>query len=82
MREFTVPAAYTVPDGANLTDVVWDNADAHPNSVVFSRRVEGEWRDVTASTFRDDVTAMAKGLVAAGVQAGDRVGLMSKTRYE
>jgi long-chain acyl-CoA synthetase len=82
VREFTVPAAYTVPEGANLTDAVWENADAHPNSVAFSRRVDGEWGDVTASTFRDDVVAVAKGLIAAGVQAGDRVGLMSKTRYE
>src|SRR5829696_1835909 len=82
VREFTVPAAYTVPDGANLTDAVWENADAHPDHVVFSRRVDGEWGDITASTFRDEVAALAKGLMSAGVQAGDRVGLMSKTRYE
>jgi long-chain acyl-CoA synthetase len=82
VQEFTVPAAYTVPDGANLTDSVWDNADSHPESVVFSRRVDGDWSDVTAVQFRDDVVAVAKGLVAAGVKPGDRVGLMSKTRYE
>jgi long-chain acyl-CoA synthetase len=37
---------------------------------------------VTASQFRDEVVALAKGLVAAGVAAGDRVALMSHTRYE
>ncbi len=82
MREFTVPATYTVPDGANLTDAVWEHAETHPDSVVFSRRVDGAWTDVTALEFRDEVAAVAKGLVAAGVSAGDRVGLMAKTRYE
>jgi long-chain acyl-CoA synthetase len=40
------------------------------------------WRDVTAGQFRDEVTALAKGLIAAGVSPGDRVALMSRTRYE
>src|SRR5262249_57162634 len=43
---------------------------------------DGGWRDVTARQFADDVTAVAKGLVAAGIAAGDRVALMSRTRYE
>ena len=37
---------------------------------------------MTASQFRDEVTALAKGLVAAGIEPGDRVALMSHTRYE
>jgi long-chain acyl-CoA synthetase len=82
VREFTVPAAYTVPEGANLTDAVWEHAETYPSSVVFSRRVDGAWGDVTALEFRDQVAAVAKGLAAAGVNPGDRVGLMSKTRYE
>jgi long-chain acyl-CoA synthetase len=82
VREFTVPAAYTVPAGANLTDSVWEHAASHPDSVVFSKRVDGEWRDVTAEAFRDQVEATARGLAASGVKPGDRVGLMSKTRYE
>jgi len=61
---------------------VWDNAATHPDSAVFSRRVDGAWGDVTAREFKDQVTAVAKGLIAAGVQPGSRVGLMSKTRYE
>src|SRR5947207_14468080 len=42
----------------------------------------GGWQDVTARAFRDEVAPLAKGLIAAGIGAGDRVGLMSKTRYE
>ena len=37
---------------------------------------------MTASQFQDEVTALAKGLVAAGIEPGDRVALMSHTRYE
>lgn len=44
--------------------------------------VDGEWQDVTLGDFHDDVLAVAKGLVGAGVSPGDRVALLSKTRYE
>jgi long-chain acyl-CoA synthetase len=82
VREFTAPATITVPDGASLSDAVFDNATTRPNLVSFSRRENGRWVDVTAKQFADEVTAVAKGLVAAGVHPGDRVALMSKTRYE
>jgi long-chain acyl-CoA synthetase len=52
---------------------------------MFSRRSGGPdspWVDVTAAEFLAEVTAVAKGLVAAGVEVGDRVALISKTRYE
>ncbi len=82
MREFSVPTTVEVAPESNLTDVVWANAAEVPEHVVFNRRVESAWEDVTAAEFRAEVIAMAKGLVASGVQPGDRVGLMSKTRYE
>jgi long-chain acyl-CoA synthetase len=82
VRELIVPAVATVAEDANLTDHVWDNADAHPDLAALSRRVDGAWQDVTFAEFRAEVLAAAKGLVAAGVAPGDRVGLMSKTRYE
>lgn len=47
-----------------------------------ARAVDGSWQDVTAARFADDVSALAKGLIASGIQPGERVGLMSKTRYE
>ncbi|HEV2086721.1 MAG TPA: long-chain fatty acid--CoA ligase [Cryptosporangiaceae bacterium] len=82
MREFTVPVEYTVADGAQLTDPVWRNADEVPDLVTIRRRQDGRWQDVTAAAFRDDVVAVAKGLVAAGVEPGQRVGLMARTSYE
>ncbi|MDG4827158.1 long-chain fatty acid--CoA ligase [Asanoa sp. WMMD1127] len=82
MREFSVPPVVTVGDAANLTDPVWDNAAEAPDAVQFRRRRDGAWVDVTCGQFRDEVVALARGLVAAGVQPGARVGLMSRTRYE
>lgn len=83
MREFSVPPIVTVGDSANLTDPVWDNAEAAPDVVQFIREgADGARVEVTCHQFRDEVTAVARGLVAAGVQPGDRVGLMSRTRYE
>jgi long-chain acyl-CoA synthetase len=69
-----------------LADAVFANARQEPDRVVLARR-EGEeraapWRDVTAAGFRDEVLGVAKGLLATGVRFGDRVALMSRTRYE
>lgn len=82
MREFSVEPLYEAPAGANLTDVVHRNADRTPEHVSFGRKVDGAWRDVTARHFLDEVVAVARGLVAAGISPGDRVGIMSQTRYE
>ncbi|XVV05582.1 AMP-dependent synthetase/ligase [Actinosynnema sp. CA-248983] len=82
MREFSVPATATVAAEENLTDMVWANAERFGNAVSFRRRVDGTWVDVTARDFAAQVLAVAKGLIAAGLQPGERVGLMSKTRYE
>ncbi|MBX6768063.1 MAG: AMP-binding protein, partial [Actinomadura rubrobrunea] len=82
MREFSVPAMVEVSDSANLTDAPFSRAADRPGQVML-RRKEGEsWREVTAREFAAEVTRLAKGLVAAGVQPGDRVALMSRTRYE
>ncbi|MGB9377802.1 MAG: AMP-dependent synthetase/ligase [Mycobacteriales bacterium] len=82
MNEISVPATVQIGPAENLTDAVWTNAAEEPDHVVFSRRVQGAWVDVTAAGFRDEVSAIAKGLIASGVQPGDRVGLMAKTSYE
>ena len=82
MREFTVPATTTVDDRENLTDVVWTNAARFASSISFRRRVDGRWTDVTARQFAHQVTAVAKGFIAAGIERGDRIALLSKTRYE
>lgn len=82
MREMSVPALRVGDPAANLTDLVVDNAAEAPDTIVFSRPVDGRWEDVSCRQFLTEVTRLASGLVAAGVQPGDRVALMSKTRYE
>ncbi|HET7430671.1 MAG TPA: AMP-dependent synthetase/ligase [Nocardioides sp.] len=82
MREYSAPLNVEVPTTGNLTDDVVANAAEAPETVVFSRRTGEGWHDVTAAAFLDEVRAVAKGLVAAGIEPGARVGLISKTRYE
>lgn len=82
MREFSTPLAVTVDDSASLTDAVWHNAATHPDTPQFTLRSATSWREVTCRQFRDEVTALARGLLAVGVSPGDRVALMSRTRYE
>src|SRR5262245_6289779 len=70
------------PTTGNLTDDVVANARDHGSAVAFSRPGASGWEGVTARAFHDEVKAVAKGLVAAGIEIGDRVALISKTRYE
>jgi long-chain acyl-CoA synthetase len=82
MREFSTPLSLEIPQTGNLTDDVVANARDHADDVLFNRRVDGAWEDVTAAQFHAEVTSVAKGLVAAGIEVGDRVALVSRTRYE
>jgi long-chain acyl-CoA synthetase len=82
VREFSAPATTKVAEDENLTDMVWANAERFGSTVSFRRRVDGTWVDVTAADFAAQVLAVAKGMIAAGLEPGDRVGLMSRTRYE
>jgi long-chain acyl-CoA synthetase len=82
LREFSLPALYEVPADGNLTDLIRRNAVRHADEPVISRKVGGEWLDVTAAEFLTEVRMVAKGLIASGVAPGDRVALMSPTRYE
>ncbi|MEV5222484.1 AMP-dependent synthetase/ligase [Streptomyces syringium] len=82
MREFSLPALYEVPADGNLTDLIRRNAAQHPDVPVIGRKVDGRWQDVTATQFLAEVRAAAKGLMASGIRPGDRVALLSRTRYE
>jgi long-chain acyl-CoA synthetase len=82
LREFSLPALYAVPADGNLTDLIRRNAAQHPEVAVVARKKDGQWVDVTAADFLTEVQAAAKGLIAAGIEPGDRVALMSRTRYE
>ncbi|CAL9356050.1 Long-chain-fatty-acid--CoA ligase FadD15 [Streptomyces sp. enrichment culture] len=74
----------TPPPAAQGTtaDIPFTGAEQDPDAVVLRRREAGRWVPVTAAAFAREVNAVAKGLIAAGLQAGDRVALMSRTRYE
>jgi len=91
VREYSTPALVDVPASASAADVVFRRAAEEPDAVIMRRKAPGGadgagpaggWQDVTARAFRDEVLPLAKGLMAAGVQAGDRVALLSRTRYE
>ena len=83
MREFSVPPLVVVPPETNITDLVLRQAAKPGNPALFSRLDSaGAWQDVRAKDFLADVQALAKGIIASGVNAGDRVGIMSRTRYE
>jgi long-chain acyl-CoA synthetase len=85
VREYSTPPSMEPPTTGNLTDDVVTNAHEAPDQVVFSIRPAtgvGDWAGVTARQFLEDVRAVAKGLIAAGIEPGDRVALISRTRYE
>ncbi|GLY82878.1 AMP-dependent synthetase/ligase [Actinoallomurus iriomotensis] len=82
MREFSVPAQVTIAGSANLTETLFSRAAEEPGRTVFRRKDGAGWRDVSAREFGDEVARVAEGLVAAGIEPGDRVALMSRTRYE
>ncbi|MBV9369440.1 MAG: long-chain fatty acid--CoA ligase, partial [Frankiales bacterium] len=82
MAEYSVPSSFTLPDDANLTDAVFGNAAEFPDNVAFDRKTDDGWQPVTSKTFAEEVKAIAAGLIASGVGAGDRVAVLSSTRYE
>ena len=81
MRELTIPSA-GVPPQNNAAQYVFDNARTRPDLVSLKVREGDRWHDVTAAQFAEQVLDVARGLLAAGIAAGDRVALMSKTRFE
>ncbi|MFF6779546.1 AMP-binding protein [Streptomyces sp. NPDC012510] len=83
MREFTNPPLASAPPVGGLADVVFEYAQEDPAHIALGRKDErGEWRDVTSGEFRDEVLALAKGLLSQGIRFGDRVAIMCRTRYE
>ena len=82
MQETSAAAAYVVQPYDNITDDVFANAENWPDAVGLRRRVNGGWVPVTWRDFAAEVRALAAGLIASGIKPGDRVALMSRTRYE
>lgn len=83
MKEAVVEALVPATTEGSLADLPGRNAELDPHGIAFSKKTPaGTWSHVTWSEFAADVDAVAKGFVAQGVGDGDRVGLMSRTRYE
>ncbi|MBM7368569.1 AMP-dependent synthetase/ligase [Gordonia hydrophobica] len=83
MQEFTTPSITTVDANATTITTLQRYRKERPTLPLFRKRADsGQWVTVTASAFGDEVDAVAKGLIASGVNPGDRVALLSSTRYE
>ena len=82
MREFSVPATTEVGSDEALPDLLAKNVAEVGDQTGFRVQRNGQWQDVTWKEFSDQVAGVAKGLIASGVAAGDRVALQAKTRYE
>lgn len=82
VREARTARLAAKPTEGSTADIPFTNAAEAPGAVVLRRKQGGQWRPVTAAAFAHEVTVAAKGLIAAGLQPGGRVALMSRTRYE
>ncbi|MET9561676.1 AMP-dependent synthetase/ligase [Streptomyces tauricus] len=82
VREARMPALAPRPTTGSIADLPFTNAAEAPDAVVLRRREGDTWQPVTAAAFAREVTAVAKGLIAAGLEPGGRVVVMSRTRYE
>jgi long-chain acyl-CoA synthetase len=82
MNEITTPAIVPTATEGNLTNLIAERAWFEPERVTMSRPLGDGWQPVTAREVEEEVRATAKGLIAAGIQIGDRVAIMARTRYE
>ena len=82
MLEFSVPASFTVGDLDNVASSVFAHERDDPDHVIIQRLIGGSWSDVTCAQVAAQVRSTALGLIAEGVGAGDRVAVLSATRYE
>ena len=82
MNEVTIPALVPAATEGNLTNLIAERAWFEPERITMSRPLGDGWQQLTAREVENDVRAAAKGLIAAGVHAGDRVAIMARTRYE
>lgn len=83
MKENSVELTLEFEESGNITDLLERRCREDGDLVLY--RIQdspGQWREVTAAQFRSEVTALAKGLIASGIRPGDRVAIMSRTRYE
>ncbi|WP_374200950.1 long-chain fatty acid--CoA ligase [Arthrobacter sp. AK04] len=87
MKEFSTPLLVEPSSHRNATELLMQRFRTAPDHVAFEVRAPGgtitdPWRQVTTRQFVEEVRALAKGLIAAGLRPGDSLAIMSPTRYE
>ena len=82
MNEISIPPLVPAATAGNLTNLIAERAWFEPERVIMSRPLGEGWQPVTAREAEEEIRATAKGLIASGVQIGDRVAIMARTRYE
>lgn len=82
MREFSVPTRFSVGEHDNIAAVVFEHERDDPNLVIYQRQIDGVWTDVTCAEAASQIRSAALGLIALGMQAGDRVSIFSATCFE
>lgn len=83
MKQFGTAALYTSSADENITDMLLERLAQHPQIPVFELHDDqGGFTPLSCEDFVAEVKTLAKGLIALGVEEGDVVAIMSRTRYE
>jgi long-chain acyl-CoA synthetase len=83
VTEYFVPPVVEPDPDANATDLLIARVKATPKDALFALPTSnGGWTDLSSEDFLAQVVALAKGFIASGIEPGDKVGFMCKTRYE
>jgi long-chain acyl-CoA synthetase len=65
-----------------LFDVPYYQLEKHPQNIMFSSKIDGKWQSLSTKDFLDKANSISRGLIALGIQPGDKVGLVSANRVE
>ena len=83
VKQFTNPVKEPIDSDINLFDLLDERAKRDPDGAMIEYKTEdGTWQPYSAQVFRDMVIDLAKGLVGLGVNKGDSVAIVSRTRWE
>jgi long-chain acyl-CoA synthetase len=78
----STPPLFPPNPDESIADLLLERRDADPAQTIIEVPDGAAWRPVTAHEFVGSVEALAKGLIAAGIEHGDRVGIMAATSVE
>lgn len=67
---------------SRLFDVPYYQLEKFPQNTMFSSKIDGKWIGISTSDFLEKANAISRGLIALGIQPGDKVGLVSANRLE